>query len=104
MIVTESVTDPTIESLFILGHVPVPYSGNILGAHANHQGAWPADLYYGELDGEWTDYLVTNTSASRVANHNVPGDGKFDQTFLPSDVDLMVGRVDLNRMPELEGD
>ncbi len=104
MIVTECATDPTIGSLFILGHVPVPYSGNILGAHANHQGAWPADLYYGELDGEWTDYLVTNTNASRVANHNVPGDGKFDQTFLPSDVDLMVGRVDLNRMPAFEGD
>lgn len=99
MIVTECEADPTIESLFILGHVPVPYSGNILTAHTDHQGAWPADLYYGELDGEWTDYLVTNTSASRPANRNVPGDGKFDQTFLPSDVDLMVGRVDLSLMP-----
>ncbi len=91
-------SDPTIETLFLLGHVPVPYSGNVQGAHLDHQGAWPADLYYGELDGEWTDSIVNNTSASRPANHNVPGDGKFDQTFLPSDVDLQVGRVDVSAM------
>lgn len=103
-IVAECQADPTIETLFILGHVPVPYSGDIRGAHTNHEGAWPADLYYGELDAEWTDYLVSNTSATRPANHNVPGDGKFDQTFLPSDVDLMVGRVDLSDMPAFDGD
>ncbi len=96
--------DPTIETLFILGNVPVPYSGDVRGAHSNHQGAWPADLYYGELDGVWTDETVRNQSASRLANHNVPGDGKFDQTFLPSDVDLMVGRVDLSRMWAFEFD
>lgn len=28
-----------------------------------------------------------------------PGDGKFDQTFLPSDVDVVIGRVDLSRLP-----
>jgi hypothetical protein len=24
----------------------------------DHRGAWPADVFYGELDGEWTDYTV----------------------------------------------
>ncbi|MCP4548546.1 MAG: hypothetical protein GY835_18980 [bacterium] len=91
--------DPSITTLFLLGALPVPYSGNIGGSHADHRGAWPADVYYGELDGEWTDYLVNNTSASRPENHNVPGDGKFDQTFLLSDMDLQVGRVDLSRLP-----
>jgi hypothetical protein len=104
LIQTECQADPTISSLFILGNVSVPYSGNIQGTHANHQGAWPADLYYGELDGTWTDSVVDNTSASRPANHNVPGDGKFDQTYIPSDVDLMVGRVDLSRMPAFAED
>lgn len=87
-------------SVFLLGKVPVPYSGRIFpDGHGNHVGAWPADVYYGELDGTWTDTVVNTTSASRAANHNVPGDGKFDQSTVPSDVDLAVGRVDLSNMP-----
>jgi len=100
LIVAECQGDPTINTLFILGDIAVPYSGNVQGAHLNHQGAWPADLYYGELDAAWTDSIVNNTRASRPQNHNVPGDGKFDQTFLPSDVDLQVGRVDLSDLIE----
>ncbi len=88
-----------INTLYIFGHVPVPYSGDLKSAHTNHQGAWPADVYYGELDGEWTDVSVNNTTATRQANHNVPGDGKFDQTFIESDVDLNIGRVDLYDLP-----
>lgn len=99
LIIGERALDPTIGTVVLIGHVPVPYSGDLLGVHTDHQGAWPADLYYGELDGEWTDYLVNNTAASRPENDNIPGDGKFDQTFLPSNVDLKVGRVDLSRMP-----
>lgn len=95
----ECAADPLLETVFLLGHVPVPYSGDIRGAHADHCGAWPADVYYAELDAEWTDYLVDNESASRPENDNVPGDGKFDQTWLPSDADLRIGRVDLSRMP-----
>ena len=99
LIVAECQGDPSVTALLILGNIEVPYSGNVQGAHANHRGAWPADLYYGELNGAWTDSIVNNTTATRVENHNVPGDGKFDQTFLPSDVDLEVGRVDLSRLP-----
>jgi hypothetical protein len=99
LIVDAAQEDPDIGSLIILGHVPVPYSGNLLGVHSNHQGAWPADLYYGDLDGVWTDTTVNNTTATWPENHNVPGDGKFDQTFLPSDVELQVGRIDLSYMP-----
>jgi hypothetical protein len=104
LIVGEYQSDPTISTLFIFGNIAVPYSGDVRAAHANHYGAWPADLYYGELDGAWTDSIVNETSASRPENHNVPGDGKFDQTFLPSDVDLQVGRVDLSRMPAFAED
>lgn len=31
--------------------------------------------------------------------YNVPGDGKFDQTFIPSTIELEVGRVDLSDLP-----
>jgi hypothetical protein len=99
LVVAECQADPDITTLLILGNLAVPYSGNVKGGHLNHQGAWPADVYYGELDALWTDTTVNNTRASRTENHNVPGDGKFDQTYLPSDVDLQVGRVDLSNMP-----
>jgi len=92
--------DPAqVKMVYLLGHVPVPYSGNIApDGHGDHIGAWPADGYYADMDGIWTDTTVNNTSASRPANDNVPGDGKFDQNHLPSATELMVGRVDLHSM------
>ncbi|MDA9773965.1 PKD domain-containing protein [Saprospiraceae bacterium] len=95
-----SVTD-NLDAVFCLGHVPVPYSGNYApdGHVNNHEGAWPSDSYYGEIDGIWTDATADNTTASQERTHNVPGDGKFDQTFLPSDVEMQVGRVDFANMP-----
>ncbi len=90
-----------VTTVFVLGHVPVPYSGSIApdGHVPDHYGAWPADVFYGEMNGLWTDTSVNNIGASRVENRNVPGDGKFDQSSLPSDVDLGVGRVDFANMP-----
>lgn len=93
-------SDPSnVKALLLFGHIPVAYSGDIApDEHANHKGAWPADLYYGEMDGTWTDSTVNTVTAEREANHNTPGDGKFDQNVPPSDVELMVGRVDLHNM------
>lgn len=92
--------DPTnVKAVFLFGHVPVPYSGSFgPDGHPDHQGAWPADVYYGDMDGAWTDSSVNVTSAALSRNWNVPGDGKFDQSDLPSDVELAVGRVDLSLM------
>ena len=98
-IIDECAGDASVTAVFLLGHIPVPYSGNVMAAHSDHRGAYPADVYYAELDGPWTDDSVTNTTASRPQNHNVPGDGKFDQTLIPSDVDLHIGRVDFHDMP-----
>ena len=94
-------SDPAnVKAVFIVGHVPVPYSGNQNpDGHQEHQGAWPADGYYGDVNGNWTDAAVNNTNAARAANDNVPGDGKFDQTTFPSAVELQVGRVDMYDMP-----
>jgi hypothetical protein len=84
------------KGLFLFGHLPIPYSGNICpDMHSDDQGAWPADVYYAEFDGEWTDSTVTITSSS---NPNIPGDGKFDQSDPPGAVRLQMGRVDLSML------
>lgn len=92
--------DPaSVKQVYVLGHVPVPYSGNSApDGHGDHVGAWAADGYYGEMNGTWTDTSVNNSSASRTDNRNIPGDGKFDQTSFPSLVELGVGRVDMYRL------
>jgi hypothetical protein len=93
--------DPAnMRSVFIIGHVAVPYSGAIApDMHPGHVGAWPADVYYGEMDGNWTDSSVNNTNSEFDWNFNVPGDGKFDQSTIPGLVELEVGRVDFHDMP-----
>jgi hypothetical protein len=90
-----------VKGVFLFGHVPVPYSGDIVpdGHVPDHQGAWPADGFYGDMDGVWTDSTVNDTSGYYERNHNVPGDGKFDQSAFPAPLKLMVGRVDLANMP-----
>lgn len=89
-----------VEAVFLFGHVPVPYSGDLNpDGHGDHHGAWPADAYYGDMDGEWTDDKVDDAKASRAENRNVKGDGKFDPSQLPAAVRLEVGRVDLSQMP-----
>lgn len=93
--------DPgNMRAVFLIGHVPVPYSGVINpDMHADHLGAWPADVYYGEMDGEWTDYSAYKVGSTYKWNDNVPGDGKFDQSTIPGNVELQVGRVDFHNMP-----
>jgi len=89
----------------LLGHVPVPYSGEVFpDGHQDHEGAWPADLYYGDVNGVWTDQSVNNSSADQTRHHNVPGDGKFDQSFIASDIELQVGRVDFHDLPAFADD
>ncbi len=96
--------DPAnVKAVCIIGHVPVPYSGQIApdGHYPDHVGAWPADIYYADMDGTWTDTSVNYVQAGDTAQHNIPGDGKFDQSSTPGDglVELAVGRIDLSNMP-----
>lgn len=92
--------DNKLSTVFLLGQVPVPYSGNIApDGHPDHQGAWPADGFYGDLDGDWTDNQIQNTAASRNENKNLVGDGKYDQSLFPSPIELNVGRVSTVRLP-----
>ncbi|HEV2394933.1 MAG TPA: glycoside hydrolase family 9 protein [Verrucomicrobiae bacterium] len=102
LIKAQYAADPAnVNCVFLFGHVPVPYSGNIVpdGHTPDHQGAWPCDGYYGDMDGIWTDNSVNVTGQYDPRNTNVPGDGKFDQSSFPAPIKLMVGRVDLANMP-----
>ena len=101
LIVADYASDPTnVRSVFLFGHVPVPYSGDIApDGHPNHTGAWPADVYYGDVTATWADASVTDTTATEVRHRNVPGDGKFDVCYATTLAELEVGRVDLANLP-----
>lgn len=93
-------TNSNVEAVYILGHIAVPYSGDLNpDAHGDHKGAWPADCYYGDLDGTWSDGSINNSTSGNPLNHNTPGDGKFDNSYIASDIELQVGRVDFYDMP-----
>jgi len=84
--------------VILFGRVPVPYSGNyaIDGHFEDHSGAWPTDVYYGELNGRWTDDTTTfNITGYDPRIYNIPYDGKFDQTIVPTEIELEVGRIDM---------
>lgn len=91
---------PDVKAVLLLGHVAVPYSGDFNpDAHPDHQGAWPADVFYGDMDGSWTDVSVNSTVAARAQNKNIPGDGKWDHSAMPSMAELQVSRIDFAYMP-----
>lgn len=82
-------------SAISLGHVPVPYSGDLYpDAHDDHKGAWPTDLFYADMDGRWSDLTVNNTAGRSQRTKNIPGDGKYDQSTVPSELELEIGRID----------
>jgi hypothetical protein len=92
-------TYPNVKAVLIVGHLAVPYSGDLNpDGHPEHIGAWPADVYYGDVTNTWTDVSVYDT-ASAYANDNIPGDGKWDQTNPPAAVNLQVSRIDFYNMP-----
>jgi hypothetical protein len=105
------ISTPKPRSLFILGHVPVPYSGYFsangsrvppdghVEGSGNHTGAWPADLYYGDFTGFWTDYMVECKTGQSSRLYNIPKDGKFDQSVVPGYVELEIGRADFSNLP-----
>lgn len=77
LIIADYNTDPIkVNTVFLFGHVPVLHSGS-LNYDTHLARPMPADAYYGDMDGNWI---------------GTPG-------YLPSDVELMVGRVDLFDMP-----
>lgn len=60
----------------------------------NHHQPHVTDLFYADLDGNWTDL---QSYTYRTAQ-NLPGDGIYDQNTIPSDIEFAVGRVTLHNM------
>ena len=71
-------------AVFLFGHVPVVMSGSL---EYDSHGArpMPADAFYGDIDGDWQLYLDPINRPS----------------YMPSEIELMVGRVDFYAMPGL---
>jgi hypothetical protein len=100
MIKNDYVSYPNVRAVQLIGHVAVPYSGYTApDGHPDHVGAWPADVYYGNMTGTWTDATVNVTTSPYPANVNVPGDGKWDQTSQTTPNELQVSRIDFYNMP-----
>jgi hypothetical protein len=93
--------------VFLIGHVVIPYSGS--GAEdghtgpapeVDHRGAWPADLYYADVDESlWTDRTVDFTNSHYASLSNFPNDGRFDNNSPPSSLELGIGRIDFANLP-----
>ena len=94
--------------VILVGNVPIPYSGFRAedGHHKigdDHRGAWPCDAFYGDMDGEWTDETVDHINRTNRSNTNRPRDGKFDQDYLPSSLEVAVSRIDFSNLPGIAG-
>jgi hypothetical protein len=77
LIVNDYNADPAnVQAVFLFGHVPILQSGN-LDYDTHEARPMPADCYYADIDGDWSS----------------------SPSYLPSDVELMLGRVDLANMP-----
>jgi len=69
--------DPgNVNALFLFGHVPILRCGN-LNPDGHQARPFPSDAYYGDMDGNWEN----------------------NPDFIPSNIELMVGRVDFANMP-----
>jgi len=76
LIVADYQQHTNLQAVLLIGRVPILHSGN-LNYDEHLVRPMPADAYYGDVDGDWS--------------------GNPD--YLPSNVELMVGRVDLRDMP-----
>ncbi len=95
--------DPdNVKAVYLLGRVPVPYSG-WLGPDGHGARAFPADGYYADMDGTWTDTADFTKAGTTARNDNCAGDGKFDQSTFPGLLKLQLGRVDMARLTQAPG-
>lgn len=114
----ETSSGAPLTHVMLVGRVPYAYSGAYTLAgpivqpdgHEEHGGAWSSDARYADIetspgissDEQWTDESADITDAKRaqrVQNKNAPGDGKYDQGQIPTDVELSIGRIDLGNLP-----
>ncbi len=95
--------------LFVLGNVPLPRSGQGLQSpdgHIESTGARGSDSYYADIDGIFTDtatYDIPQQGISLIKNF--PGDFRWDQDLIPTELELAFGRVSfLNATTGIDAD
>lgn len=91
-----------LENVFLFGRIAVPMSGRYTpDGHVDESfGAWPTDLYYAILNGQWKDEESDTTNPTAFPDHkNIVGDGKFDNGYLPKAVSFNIGRIDMYNLP-----
>src|SRR5205807_8219515 len=69
-----------VNTVFLFGHVPTLQSG-YMDYDGHGARPMPADAYYGDMNDDW------------------PTDPASSPSYLPSDIPVMIGRVDLANMP-----
>lgn len=71
------------QAVILLGRIPIAKAGN-LNVDGHGARPMPADVFYGEMDGDWPD---------------ADGDGVYDPSQIPSSLELQVGRIDFADLP-----
>ena len=96
--------NPDLSTLFFVGRVPIAFSGLYTpDGHADESaGAWPADGFYADMDGVWTDDSLITIQAERDWHFNRPNDGKFDNIKIPTQTELQIGRLDMYGMSNFD--
>ena len=105
LIIADYTADPTnVKSVFLIGHVPVPMSGwNNPDGHGPRP--FPADVFYGDVDGDWTDTTRNTDLRGYQGNYRYndagTGDDVASWTFTgltPGDYEVSVSwKKDTNR-------
>ncbi len=106
---------PALNSVILLGHLPVPYSGTQIGRYDGHGiyeagapfiktfgNAFPADLYYADLTSgfTWSDTISAPPDSGTgyypyyMEERNDAGDGRFDADYFTGVPDVAIGRID----------
>lgn len=83
--------------LFLLGHIPIARSGlgeSAPDEHNENKGARGADCFYADIDGLFTDNQTYNVAGIDTKAINIPNDLKWDQDYIPSQLEMAFGRID----------
>ena len=95
-------------AIVLIGHVTIPTSGYLpQDGHPDHRGAWPADVWYADRTGAWTDTNSYSTNGIYGFLYNYQNDGQFDQDSIPIEADgspgrpeMSIGRIDFRMMAD----
>jgi hypothetical protein len=79
-----------VQAVFLIGHLPVVFSGTATNPDGHQIRAMPADGFYGDVTGDWGP-------ASFDGQHWV-----YQKNTFPASLALAVGRVDFADMPAVE--